>query len=142
MLPRCLLDAGFLPFSRTDLRFLVPERVIWQVRCLHFGVLGDPGTILTLGSRRKDTLKHGLGFVLIFGGFRGAHLESFLGTFGFSAELWVSIWMSGTGKPCIRHWRYCKKCFLQKFDLSCCQGPFFMIQGGLGTNFHDPWRPV
>ena len=44
-LARWFLGIGFLAFSQTDLRILVP-RVIWYACCLCFGVLGDPGTIL------------------------------------------------------------------------------------------------
>ena len=46
MLARWLLDVGFLAFSQTDFRFMVPMGVIWHAWCLYFGVLEDPGTIL------------------------------------------------------------------------------------------------
>ena len=40
------LVVGSLAFLQPDLRFMVPMGVIWHGRCLYFGVLGDPGTIL------------------------------------------------------------------------------------------------
>ena len=49
MLARWLLDAGSLAFLQPNLRLMVPLGVIWHARiarCLYFGVLGDPGTIL------------------------------------------------------------------------------------------------
>ena len=39
-----VLSAGFLAFGETDLRVLVPKCVIWH--WLHFGFVGDPGTLL------------------------------------------------------------------------------------------------
>ena len=47
VLARWLLDAGFLAVVQPVLRFMVPMGVIWHAWCLYFGVLEDPGTILT-----------------------------------------------------------------------------------------------
>ena len=53
---------------------LVPMGVIWHAWCLHFGVLGDSGTILgrswdglgTLEGTRKDLVRSRLGFYRFF----------------------------------------------------------------------------
>ena len=44
-----LLGSGcwiLIIFLQIDHRLLVPKRVIWHACCLHFGVLGEPETIL------------------------------------------------------------------------------------------------
>ena len=50
---------------------------------------------------------------------------------------WVCVWMSWIGKPSICHERCCKNELSQKLHFSWFQGPYFMILGGLGINFHD-----
>ena len=53
---------------------LVPMGVIWHAWCLHFGVLGDSGTLLgrswddpgTLEDTRKDPVRSRLGFYRFF----------------------------------------------------------------------------
>ena len=53
---------------QADASCLVRKLAIWHVWCLHFGVLGDPETILEhLGSTRQDTLASRLEFPLISG---------------------------------------------------------------------------
>ena len=42
----CSQFADFLHCCKLILAFLVLETVIWHTRCLHFGVLGDSGTML------------------------------------------------------------------------------------------------
>ena len=46
MLALWLLDGRALAFLQTDLRVLVPLRLIRYAWSLSFGVLGDPGAIL------------------------------------------------------------------------------------------------
>ena len=60
VLARWLLDAAFFAFFRQILD-LVPKRVIWHACCLHFGVPGDPGTILEHWGAEERTLR-GPGF--------------------------------------------------------------------------------
>ena len=45
--------------------------------------------------------------------------------------------MSGIGKTCIWHGRYCKNQLSQKLDFLWFQVRSFMIFGDFGTNFHD-----
>ena len=103
------------------------------------GPWDDPGTF---GSTRKDTLI----FLLI----QGRHFYSLLGTLDqksvfllpVSSLLFLVIFGSESGcqgftKTSIWQRRYCKNQLSQKLDFSSFQGPFFMILGSLGTNFHD-----
>ena len=47
------------------------------------------------------------------------------------------MWVSGIAKTSIWQGKYCKNQLSQKLDFLWFQGPFFMILGSLGTNFHD-----
>ncbi len=55
----------------------------------------------------------------------------------FSNGFCVWIWMSRMGKLSILQGRCCENHFSQKLEFSWSQGPFFMILGGFGNNFHD-----
>ena len=58
----------------------------------------------------------------------------------FLMVLWVWIWTSRIGKLSILVRMYCKNQLSQKLPFSWFQSPFFMIFGGLGTNFHVDLR--
>ena len=49
----CFTIAVFLHICKRILDFLVPKLVIWPAWCLHFGVLGNPGTILGYVEHKK-----------------------------------------------------------------------------------------
>ena len=52
----CSKIADSWHFCKLILAFLVPKLVIWHARCLHFGVAGDPGTILGHWGAQERTL--------------------------------------------------------------------------------------
>ena len=104
-------------FLQTDLRFLVPKLVIWHVRGLRAGVLWDPGTILGHWGAQERTV-WGPGLVLY----------CFLINFGTPFwNLFGHLWQ----QMC------CKNQLSQKSDFSWSHGPFFIVLGGLGANFHE-----
>ena len=128
-------------------------RVIWHAWCLYFGVLGDPGTILgrswDIGGHKEGPCEVQAWILSIFWWFRGPILRGFWLLLDqrrrffhiyfqvvFSDDFWVWNWVAGVAKTSIWHGRYCKNQLSQKLDFSWFQGPFFMILGGLGTNFH------
>ena len=106
----------------------------------------DPGTVEGTG---KDPVRSRLGFYWFFDdsgdpfwelfGYFWSKKEVFFHIYfqvAFSVGFWVWIWVSGLAKTRIWHGRYCKNQLSQKLDFLWFQGHFFMILGGLGTNFH------
>ena len=55
----------------------------------------------------------------------------------FSDDFWLWNWVAGIAETSIWYGSYCKNQLSQKLDFSWVQGKFFMILGGLGTNFHE-----
>ena len=145
----CFRIADSWHYCKRILAFLVRTPVIWHAWWFHFGVRGNPRTILGhWGAQQRTLWGSGLDFyrLLVDLGTPFWQLFGYLGPNNMYLFMLVSrlrflmVFGSGSGclgigKPSIRHGMYCKNQFSQKLYFSWFQGPFWVSLGLVSMAF-------